>query len=662
MAVIENLDVVLGAKTQQLDKEIDKELKSIAKVRETALAGKKAELEFDADLRRAQESRRREKEAADRQVQAAALQAAKVREAADLRHDARLKQYIALKQSVMTGEEKHAEAINRYQKMRDRGNISQETYNRLVQKSIDLNMRLDSSMSQRATKLPPGLGGDGASAGGGINVAAMAARYAGPAAIAMAAKSAIMLTANVETSTVAFEVLTGSAEEATRMIASMRKLDAESPLNFMDLQQAGKTLMGFGESSGNVMGDLEALGAVAMGDGERMKSLALAMGQVVAAGRLTGQEVLQMVNAGFNPLQVISEKTGKSMAQLRDEMADGQISVQMVRDALAAATSEGGRFYGMNEKLAKTTSGTFAKMISEVQTLGINIGGLLSPIAKVGAETVKLSASGWNQIFDGIKSMIPESLEDRIARVSREMADAAGSFQSISESAEKTAKSTAKWQSMQDRLAAEAGGKDFQDKIAEIEEQYRKMQVGEEEFQRLQLEGLLKNNDLSAEDRAKGVEALRQLESIKYKEQFDKRKEEEDELKKQAEETAKQKLEQDKQRADAIKQGAQTEQQRLAESIREIKSLESQGLLSSTDAQAAAARAVGQSGLAKAPTNVGAVSAQSGSVEAYKLLLTRENEKKKADTEAAKARALTNKLLADAVKHLASANPIKAIR
>ena len=89
-----------------------------------------------------------------------------------------------------------------------------------------------------------------------------------------------------------------------------------------------------------------------MGDSQKFGSLTLAFSQMSAAGRLMGQDLNQMINAGFNPLQVISEKTGKSIAQLKKEMESGAISFQMVADAFSSATAEGGKFHGMIEKSA----------------------------------------------------------------------------------------------------------------------------------------------------------------------------------------------------------------------------------------------------------------------------------------------------------------------
>ena len=51
-----------------------------------------------------------------------------------------------------------------------------------------------------------------------------------------------------------------------------------------------------------------------------------------------------MINAGFNPLQEMAKKTGKSVGELKEEMEKDAISADMVADAFASATAEGGQF------------------------------------------------------------------------------------------------------------------------------------------------------------------------------------------------------------------------------------------------------------------------------------------------------------------------------
>lgn len=81
-----------------------------------------------------------------------------------------------------------------------------------------------------------------------------------------------------------------------------------------------------------------------------------------AAGKLMGQDLNQMINAGFNPLQIMSEKTGKSIATLKDEMSKGAISAEMVQQAFIDATSAGGRFYQMSENASKEINGQLSMM------------------------------------------------------------------------------------------------------------------------------------------------------------------------------------------------------------------------------------------------------------------------------------------------------------
>lgn len=116
------------------------------------------------------------------------------------------------------------------------------------------------------------------------------------------------------------------------------------------LAKGAQTLLGFGVAAEKVMPILKQIGDISMGNADRFQSLVLAFAQASANGKLMGQDLLQMINAGFNPLNQMSKDTGKSIAELRDEMSRGAISAEDMEKAFAAATAEGGQFYGMLEK------------------------------------------------------------------------------------------------------------------------------------------------------------------------------------------------------------------------------------------------------------------------------------------------------------------------
>lgn len=148
----------------------------------------------------------------------------------------------------------------------------------------------------------------------------------------------------------------------------------ESPLSLTGVSQAAQTLLGFNVAAEETIPIIKQIGDISMGNEERFKSLTLAFAQMSSLGKLMGQDLNQMINAGFNPLQEISERTGKSIMVLRKEMESGAISSQMVADAFASASSEGGKFYGMTQKQAEGIKGLQAQIQGATQEMMNDIG------------------------------------------------------------------------------------------------------------------------------------------------------------------------------------------------------------------------------------------------------------------------------------------------
>ncbi len=192
-------------------------------------------------------------------------------------------------------------------------------------------------------------------------------------------KQIIQIAAEAEAASVQFEVLTGSAERASVLIADMKRLAQASPLSLPAVQRGGQLLLSFGMEADKVTQTLKMLADVSGGNQQRFEILSLAFAQTTAAGRLMGQDLLQMINGGFNPLLEISKTTGRSMLDLKKDMEAGAISAQMVEDSFRRATSQGGLFFGMTERMSKTTSGALAQMVGNVTEMSIEIGSRLTP-------------------------------------------------------------------------------------------------------------------------------------------------------------------------------------------------------------------------------------------------------------------------------------------
>ena len=162
-------------------------------------------------------------------------------------------------------------------------------------------------------------------------------------------------------------LLGGNADAAKEMLDYLTQMGKTTPYQTNNLLDATKTMLGFGISAEDAQKNIQILGDIAMGDANKLNSLTLAFSQMSSTGKLTGQDLLQMINAGFNPLQQISKETGKSIGELKEEMADGAITSDMVAEAFQHATQEGGLFYKGAEKGGQTLEGKLSTAIEGIQ-------------------------------------------------------------------------------------------------------------------------------------------------------------------------------------------------------------------------------------------------------------------------------------------------------
>lgn len=195
-------------------------------------------------------------------------------------------------------------------------------------------------------------------------------------------------------------MLGGSSEAAEQLTDDLESMASSTPFAMADLADATQTLLAFGQDSSTVLDTLQQLGDISMGDANKLQSLTLAFAQASSSGKLMGQDLMQMINAGFNPLQTIVDKTGVSMGDLKDFMEDGKPSkalkkamreaqkevrllgdeasdgakmlVQMSKDGAISAdllaqifsieTEPGGKFYGAMEAASQTFSGLLSTL------------------------------------------------------------------------------------------------------------------------------------------------------------------------------------------------------------------------------------------------------------------------------------------------------------
>ena len=217
------------------------------------------------------------------------------------------------------------------------------------------------------------------------------------------AKTGIEAAMTMEGLTAQFTVMTGSAEKAKGVISEIADFAAKTPFDKLGLSNAAKTLMAFGMEADKVVPTLKMLGDVAGSDQNKLNSLALVFGQIQSAGKLTGGDLLQLINQGFNPLNTLAKISGKSMAELKDAMSEGRISAEMVTLAFQAATSEGGLFFGNLEAQSQTLQGRISTLKDNFVTALQNMAEAFLPLMKAGVDV--LIAFDWTPIVATVQSV-----------------------------------------------------------------------------------------------------------------------------------------------------------------------------------------------------------------------------------------------------------------
>lgn len=227
------------------------------------------------------------------------------------------------------------------------------------------------------------IGSAGVTAVKGIGAAFVGLSSAAASAIAVVSKMGIEYNAQMQSYQTAFTTMLGDAEKAQKLTDNLKTLAAKTPMAMADLADASQILMAFGSSAEDLPDQLKRLGDVAQGDAQKLGTMATAFGRIQSNGYASLEEINMMIDQGFNPLNIIAEQTGETMAEVRDRVSDGEVSFEELSKALQIATDEGGQFYNAMENQSKTFEGQMSTLQDNVSALaGSLTEGLFSSLAE----------------------------------------------------------------------------------------------------------------------------------------------------------------------------------------------------------------------------------------------------------------------------------------
>lgn len=190
-----------------------------------------------------------------------------------------------------------------------------------------------------------------------------------------------------------FQSILGT-EAGNRLFADVKAYGDTTAYDTSVMLGKGKEMLAYGIAGENVMEMMKIIGDIAGGSTTNFSGLAYAISQSMASGKLNAQDKNQMVGYGFNPLQFIAEMKDISMADATKMMSSGQISSDMLMEALRYATGENGRFFEGANALSDTYEGMMGQLESAWSDLDAAAGEAYNTKRKEGARVELESLTG----------------------------------------------------------------------------------------------------------------------------------------------------------------------------------------------------------------------------------------------------------------------------
>lgn len=154
--------------------------------------------------------------------------------------------------------------------------------------------------------------------------------------------------------------------KAKELLDWTQKLAIQSPFTQDDVAQAFRMAQAYGFTTDEAQRLTTALIDFSAGTGatgETMQRVALALGQIQAKGKLAGQEVLQLVNAGVSVDAILADAFGKSTAEIVAMREQGLIPADQAIQAIVETLE---RDFG---GAAARQTETFAGLISSLEDI-----------------------------------------------------------------------------------------------------------------------------------------------------------------------------------------------------------------------------------------------------------------------------------------------------
>lgn len=222
--------------------------------------------------------------------------------------------------------------------------------------------------------------------------------------------------AKIETTSVAFKNLSGNAAFAASHIKELQQFSVQNSLPLEPLLTMSQRLQAAGVQSEKLIPLMQDIGNVAAATGdlgaERLEGIATALSQMISKGKLSAEEMEQLAERNVPAWKLLSDATGKTVAELRELGEQGKLTSNDMLNALnKVATNKFGNalkeqsqtgmgaWTGMVNTIQVTSAQAFEPMYKEISQLAVKMnqeiqaqGGDLEAVGEVVMEYIGVGA------------------------------------------------------------------------------------------------------------------------------------------------------------------------------------------------------------------------------------------------------------------------------
>ena len=240
----------------------------------------------------------------------------------------------------------------------------------------------------------------------------LALQYLSIKGVASFVSSLVRVTGEFELQKTTMAAMLGDMSKAQQIMTDIKGLAVESPFQFKELATYAKQLTAFAVPAEKLFETTKMLADVSAGLGVGMDRIVLAYGQVKSAAFLRGQEVRQFTEAGIPILNMLAkqfeelEGDAVSVGEVFDRISARMVSFEMVNKVFKDLTSEGGKFYQMQEVQAETLRGKISNLKDAYEMMLNEMGSQKSGFLKGSVDMLRGLMTHWEAVGKAIGAVV----------------------------------------------------------------------------------------------------------------------------------------------------------------------------------------------------------------------------------------------------------------